>query len=75
MAPLSAERKREIHETTVRMDRETASRLGMIAQVLGLSMNQLMVQAIKEIVNFYEGDPEFQAKRKEYLKVLAGIGA
>ena len=73
--PLSPERRREIHETTVRMDRETASRLGFISHVLDQSMNQLMVQAIKELVVLYEGDPEFQAKRKDYLKTLSGIGA
>jgi predicted transcriptional regulator len=72
---MSPERKQQIHETTVRMDRETASRLSLVAQVLDVSINQLMNQAIKETVNFYEGDPEFQEKRKSYIKNLAGIGA
>lgn len=73
--PITEERKQQIHETTVRLDRETASRLSMVAQVLDTSMNALMNQAIKETVNFYEGDPEFQQKRKEYLRRLSGIGA
>lgn len=73
--PMSKERRQQIHETTVRIDRETASRLSLIAQVLEVSINSLMTQAIKETVNFYEGDPEFQEKRKTYLKHLSGIGA
>jgi predicted transcriptional regulator len=73
--PLSSERRQQIHETTVRIDRETASRLSLIAQVLDVSINSLMTQAIKDTINFYEGDPDFQEQRKSYLKNLAGIGA
>lgn len=73
--PMSKERRQQIHETTVRLDRETASRLALIAQVKDVSINSLMIQAIKETVNFYEGDPEFQEAKKSYLKHLAGIGA
>lgn len=64
----------DIHETSVRMDKELANRLSLIAQVTGTSMNQLMVQAIKESVLVTEGDGEYQAKRKAWLKELQGVG-
>lgn len=66
--------QKETYETTVRMDPDLAKRLNVISQVLDVSMNQLMVHAIRESVTIYEGDAEYQEKRKVYLKELAGIG-
>ena len=56
------------------MDRELANRLSVISQVLNISMNQLMIQAIRESVAIYEGDAEYQAKRQKWIKELAGVG-
>jgi hypothetical protein len=56
------------------MDAELANRLSVISQVLDVSMNKLMVQAIKESIVVYEGDPDYQAKRKAWIKELAGVG-
>jgi len=67
--------ERSIHETSVRMDRELANRLNLIAQVTGTSMNQLMVQAIRESVTLTEGSPEYQEERKAWLKQMQGVGS
>jgi predicted transcriptional regulator len=71
---MAEEQQNGIHETSVRMDKELASRLSLIAQVTGTSMNQLMVRAIKESVIVTEGDEEFQEQRKAWLKQLQGVG-
>ncbi len=66
---------KEIHETTVRLDSEMAYRLGVVAQVLGISRNALMKQAISESVITYEGDPDYQKKRKGWIKRLQSVGS
>lgn len=71
---MSEQNENGIHETSVRMDKELASRLSLIAQVTGTSMNQLMVQAIRESVTLTEGDADYQEKRKTWLKQLQGVG-
>jgi predicted transcriptional regulator len=74
--PLSKESKPKIHETTVRINVEIAHRLAVIAQVLGMSRNGFMNQAITESVLIYEGDPDYQQKLKEWVETLvARIGA
>ena len=40
-----------------------------------MSRNELMNQAVTESVLLYEGDPEYQQKRKEWLEKLAQVGA
>ena len=60
---------------TVRLDVETANRVGVIAQVLHVSRNELICQAITESVRTYEDDPQYQKKRKEWIENLAKVGA
>lgn len=71
---MSEENENGIHETSVRMDKELGRRLSLIAQVTGTSMNQLMVQAIRESVTLTEGDADYQEQRKAWLKQLQGVG-
>ena len=73
--PLSEETRRRISEMTLRLDGEIANRVGVIAQVLNVSRNELMCQAITESVGTFEGDPEYQKKRKEWIENLAQVGA
>jgi predicted transcriptional regulator len=60
---------------TLRLDLEIASRVGVIAQVLHLSRNELICQAITESVRTYEDNPEYQKKREEWIENLANVGA
>lgn len=62
------------YETTVRLDSEIADRLGVIAQVLGISRNTMMKQAITESVITYEGDPEYRKRRKKWIEKLSNVG-
>lgn len=72
---MTPERRSELHETTIRMEKDLAGRLSVISQVLGESMNQLMIQGIRESVALYEGDPEYQEKRRAWIKNLASVGS
>lgn len=56
------------YETSIRMDGDLAQKVNTIAQVLGVSMNKIMVDALKETVMFYEGDPDFKEKHKQWLQ-------
>jgi predicted transcriptional regulator len=62
------------YETTVRLDSEIADRLGIIAQVLGISRNTMMKRAITESVIVHEGDPEYQKQRKKWIDKLSNVG-
>ena len=66
--------QRIIHETTIRLEQDMANRLGVVAQVLGKSRQELMNQAVTESVITYEGDPEYQELRKKWLSALAKVG-
>jgi predicted transcriptional regulator len=66
--------QRKIHETTIRLDVDMANRLGVVAQVLGKSRQELMNQAVTESVITYEGDPEYQKLRKQWISNLAKVG-
>lgn len=68
-----SEEKTAIKETTIRMDQDLADRLSIVAQVKDMSMNQLMVQAIKESIMLYEGDPEYQNQRQTWFEKLRGM--
>jgi predicted transcriptional regulator len=61
--------------TTVRINVEIANRLAVVAQVLGISRNKFMSQAVAELVLIHEGDPEYQQKRREWIENLAKVGA
>lgn len=63
------------HSSTVRMPPELAERLSVISQVLDISQNQLVVNAIRETIMFYEGDQQFQTQRQDWLKHLNGVSA
>ncbi len=65
---------RQIYETTIRLDMEMANRMGIVSQVLGKSRNALMTQAITESILTYEGNPEYQKQRKEWIAKLAKVG-
>ena len=73
--PLSKETRRRISEMTFGLDLKTANRVGVIAQVLNVSRNELICQAITESVRTYENDLEYQNKRKEWIENLAKVGA
>jgi len=73
--PLSTERRQEIHETTIRLGLDTANRLGMIAQVKGVSRNDLMNQAILQFIVEHENDSDYQAERKGWIQNLSEVGA
>jgi len=64
----------KIYETTVRLDSDIADRLGVIAQVLGISRNTMMKKAITESVITHEEDSKYQKKRKEWIDRLANVG-
>lgn len=64
----------KIYETTVRLDSEIADRVGVIAQVLGISRNTMMKQAITESVITYEGDPGYRKRRKKWIDKLSNVG-
>ena len=72
---MSKELRPETHVTTLRLKVETAKRLGVVAQVLHMSRNELIRQAIAEFVLIHEGDPEYQQKRREWIENLAKVGA
>lgn len=59
---------------TFGLDLKTANRVGVIAQVLNVSRNELICQAITESVRTYENDLEYQNKRKEWIENLAKVG-
>lgn len=64
----------KIYETTVRLDSDIADRLGVIAQVLRISRNTMMKQAIVESVITYEEDTDYQKQRKKWIDKLASLG-
>lgn len=64
----------KVYETTVRLDSDIADRLGVIAQVLGISRNTMMKQAITEAVITYEGDPKYQKDRQGWIDKLSSVG-
>ena len=51
-----------------------ANRLGVVAQVLGKSRQELMNQAVTESVITYEGDSVYQKQRAKWLSDLAKVG-
>jgi len=65
--------KKERRETSVRMDADLHRRLRTIAQVEGVSLNQIIVSSVAEAVMFYEGDPEFRARHKKWLDEQASL--
>ena len=58
----------------MRLDSDIADRLGVIAQVLRISRNTMMKQAITESVITHEEDPDYQKQRKKWIDKLASVG-
>ena len=72
--PLSKETRQKISEMTFGLDLEIANRVKVIAQVLNVSRNELICQAVTESVRTYEDDPEYQKKRQGWIESLAEVG-
>jgi hypothetical protein len=60
------------YETTVRMEGDLATRLGVVSSVTRESKNALIVAGIQQIISDYEGDAEFQKARAAFIKSLGG---
>lgn len=56
------------YDTTVRLDKDLARRLRVIAQVLEVSVNKLMESSLTETAMFYENDADFQKQHKAWLQ-------
>lgn len=63
----------EKYESTFRLPVELAERLDTLSQVLGKSKNQLITEAVKETILFYETSDEFVRMRDAWIARVTRI--
>lgn len=56
------------YTTTIRMDRELADRLNVLASVTAMSKNAVIVTAIKSLLLDYEDDPTYRELRSSWAE-------